>query len=406
MKIGMINTLYHPYQVGGAERSARLLAEALVAAGHDVFVITCAEQRGCEVLNGVRIYREPLANVYWPFAPGARVQLLKPLWHLIDTLNPVMASHVKRILRVEQPDVVNTNNIGGFSVSVWPVIKVLDIPLVHTVRDYYLMCVRSTLYRQAENRNCEQLCLTCKTLSAPRRRHAAYVDRVIGISRAALDEHAALGLFAEIPCAVIPNIASPDQARINPGKKPPYTRFGYLGRIEPSKGLTELLTAFSAALKSRPDLRLTLGGIGEQDYVQQLRASFPQTAITFLGQVEPADFFDSIDFLVVPSRWKEPLGRVVLEAYHYGVPVLGARRGGIAENIVEGETGFRFDVSAPDELASLMARCADCNDSDYAKFGVAIARQREKYSASTIVRDYLAELELTRLATRNTPCRA
>jgi len=403
VKIGIINTLYYPYQVGGAERSVRLLAEAMVAEGHDVFVVTCAEQRGYEVLNGVRVYREPLANVYWPFTPGARVQVLKPLWHLIDTLNPLMASQVKRILLAERPDVVNTNNVGGFSVGVWPIIKALGIPLVHTVRDYYLMCVRSTLYRQAENRNCDQLCHTCKTLSAPRRRRTSHVDRVIGISRAVLDEHRALGVFVGIPNAVIPNIASSSEARSNPAKQPPYTRFGYLGRIEPSKGLTELLTAFCIALKTRPDLRLTLGGVGEDNYVRQLQADFPQAAISFRGHVEPPAFFDDIDFLVVPSRWKEPLGRVVLEAYHYGVPVLGARRGGIAENIVEGETGFRFEATATDSLAQLMLRCADNNAADYAKFGVAIAKQREKYSAATIVRDYLAELELTR---RSEPCRA
>jgi len=40
MKIMMINTLYHPYKVGGAEVSVQLLAEKLANMGHTVSVVT------------------------------------------------------------------------------------------------------------------------------------------------------------------------------------------------------------------------------------------------------------------------------------------------------------------------------------------------------------------------------
>jgi glycosyltransferase involved in cell wall biosynthesis len=46
--------------------------------------------------------------------------------------------------------------------------------------------------------------------------------------------------------------------------------------------------------------------------------------------------------VVVPSVWKEPFGRVVIESYAYGKPVLAANRGGLPE-IVKSDTGRIFD---------------------------------------------------------------
>jgi glycosyltransferase involved in cell wall biosynthesis len=52
---------------------------------------------------------------------------------------------------------------------------------------------------------------------------------------------------------------------------------------------------------------------------------------------------------VVPSLVNEALPRVVIEAFAYGVPVLGTDRGGIREQIDQG-SGRLFD---PDDVASL-----------------------------------------------------
>jgi len=42
VKIAIINTLYYPNVVGGAERSVQFLAEGLVKKGHEVVVICTA----------------------------------------------------------------------------------------------------------------------------------------------------------------------------------------------------------------------------------------------------------------------------------------------------------------------------------------------------------------------------
>jgi glycosyltransferase involved in cell wall biosynthesis len=66
--------------------------------------------------------------------------------------------------------------------------------------------------------------------------------------------------------------------------------------------------------------------------------------------VDPIEFLRPLAFLVVPSLWDEPMGRVVPEAFSVGTPVLGARRGGIPEMVTPGVNGALFEPDRPKEL--------------------------------------------------------
>jgi len=102
-----------------------------------------------------------------------------------------------------------------------------------------------------------------------------------------------------------------------------------------------------------------------------------------VGWMKPEEFYPTIDVLVVPSLWHEPLGRVVFEAYSYGVPVLGARRGGIPEIIDEGETGFVFDPEHQQELIALLRRILD-RPSVVEGMREKCRRKSEEFSSETI----------------------
>jgi glycosyltransferase involved in cell wall biosynthesis len=64
------------------------------------------------------------------------------------------------------------------------------------------------------------------------------------------------------------------------------------------------------------------------------------------------------DAIVIPSLWLESGPQVVYEAFAVGTPVIGSRRGGIAELVRDGETGFLFPPGNPSELATLLTRFA------------------------------------------------
>lgn len=352
MRLMLFNTLYYPYTQGGAERSVRFLAEGLLKQGHEVTVASLApdsERSGVQDLNGVESHYLPLRNLYWPF-DGPNFSLLKPFWHTADLYNPLMLRQVAELLSEKQPDLVHTHNLAGFSTGIWRTAKARGLPIVHTIRDYYLLCPRTSMYRNGDN--CQRQCRGCRLFSRPKARLTRVVDGLIGISEFVLSRHRERGLFGNaIEQSVIPNayIRSPSESRDDtPDFCSTRLRVGYLGRLTPRKGIESLMKTF--AILPANDFELLVAGAGTSSYEKELRRKYNRPNIQFLGFIPPHRLLTSIDVLVVPSLWHEPLSRVPIEAYAHGVPVLAARRGGIPELVDDGVTGLMFNPDEPNEL--------------------------------------------------------
>lgn len=357
MKILLINSLYWPHVVGGAERSVQFLAEELVRQGHSMVVMATSPNRGLEIreIDGVRVYRIGPRNLYWPHSQGRPFVLRKAFWHAVDAWNPLMHRAISRVLESEQPDVVHTNNLSGFSPHVWRTIKKRKIPLVHTIRDYYLICPRSTMFKKGEN--CAAQCGVCKLYSAPKKALSGCVDIVVGISQFVLSRHLELNYFSgAVAAQVIHNSYQPNRGlhtcTSSFGEK---VRFGFLGRVTEAKGIEILLEATTKL----PEIgwSLDIAGDGDSNYLESLRHKYQRDQIHFLGHTEPNDFFSRIDVLVTPSIWHEPLSRTIIEAYSFGKPVIGSALGGIPEIIEEGRTGWLFHPSESNSLENCLVNC-------------------------------------------------
>lgn len=394
MRILFVNTLYFPNQVGGAERSVRIMAEHLVEQGHEVFVLSIhhEEEFGLKTVGGVRVFYLPSQNLFYPHeneeTPSwAENVPVKVIWHAVNSYDPRMVGKVGRILRVTNPDGVHTNNLTGFSTSVWTAVQQRGIPLVHTLRDYYLLCHRGTMYR--DRSNCPSRCWHCKPFSAVRQRMTHSVDAVVGISQFILDAHQKRGGFAEADVqTVIPNPydgGSVDPQHTESGLDQPL-QAGFLGRLAPSKGIGVLMEAAESVPSDL--LHVHVGGSGEDDYISTLKKRYSKTNVTFHGYVDPSTFLPSLDVLVVPSLWREPLGRVVFEAFAHGVPVLGADRGGIPEMIDDGTTGHVFDPSDINSLRDLLVELARTPSRLHA-MREAAHEESSRYRPETIVSEYL-----------------
>ena len=98
-----------------------------------------------------------------------------------------MSTRVGRVLDSERPDVFHTNGLAGFSVGVWSQARRRGIRVVHSLRDYYLMCPPSAMYRKG--RNCERICARCLPFAAYRRRATQSVHAVSGVSDFILKRH-------------------------------------------------------------------------------------------------------------------------------------------------------------------------------------------------------------------------
>ena len=387
MKIAFLNEKYIHHSTGGAHESVRILAQSLVERGHEVGVWTTThhEDQGetVETHGGVRVVHLPIANVYWPH--GHRPGCLKPVWHALDAFNPGMAARVGRLLDTERPDVLHTNILASFSPSVWREARRRGVPIVHTLRDHYLRCPSGEMF--TARGNCERQCLVCSAYSAPKKLATRHVDAVVGISDFLLREHLAEGYFSTTGLRqVIHNSYSPDGDPLPGRADAKGLRIGYLGRFFETKGVELLIDSVTRGLDE--STRLLLAGAGEPGYEQGLRdrcAGVPGK-VTFLGVVPPRELFAQIDVLAVPSLWREPFGRIVIEANAWGIPVVASQRGGLPEIVDDGVTGFLFDPDHEGELARTLrgltpARCAAmrgaCVDKARAFLPETIAEQYE-----------------------------
>lgn len=198
MKVLTLNNLYAPNIRGGAERSVQLLAEALVRSGVAVTVVSTDEEECDRVeVNGVNVVMLPPANLHWAFGDDSPSSLQRKLWHLVDIYNPIMRNRLAAVMRTERPDVVHTNNLQGISTAAWAAAAAEGVPVLHTLRDYYLSCARSTCFR--DGRNCARACLPCMPFSTARRAASRIVEGVVGTSQYILEHHLGRGFFAHAP---------------------------------------------------------------------------------------------------------------------------------------------------------------------------------------------------------------
>jgi glycosyltransferase involved in cell wall biosynthesis len=151
----------------------------------------------------------------------------------------------------------------------------------------------------------------------------------------------------------------------------------YAGRLTYSKGADLLV---GAAVRTGLPVRLA----GNTAEAEISTGAVPDN-VTFLGSLpraRMAEFYSRARFCVVPSRWFEMCPLVVLEAMSFGLPVIAFGVGGMAELIVDGETGLLCDLDCPEDLAVKMRKLWDSPD-ECARLGAAArARVAEHFNES------------------------
>lgn len=347
-----LSSLYPPHIVGGAERSVSMLAEAQAAQGWNVAAAcltpgdSVEEQR-----NGVHVFRMPHGNDFWLEDWLAHTPRQREWAKFKQQANFGIERRFGDVIDTFRPDLINTHSLVDVSTRVWRAAARRGVPIVHTLRDFDLLCAASSMYR--ESGPCTHRHLKCRVLTFTKQFDQRTVSAVTAVGSEVLARHLHYGFFGHVPEArrrVIWNTASVAGIGADYVKPPvpgPLT-IGYLGRISPEKGVDTLLRA--ARLLPTSGWRMLIAGaaLGPLAPYEELARDLP---IEFVGFQSPKAFFERIDLLVAPSLWAEPLGRTVLEAYQAQVPVIGARSGGIAEIIADEDW-----LVTPGDVGELAAR--------------------------------------------------
>ena len=386
MKILQITERYLDDEVGGAQKSVQILAEGLARRGVEVAV--CAVHEGSNVVisnvNGVRVYKLPIADHYRRLRKPHLGSLRALRDNFVDAFQLATSPELDSILAEEKPQIVHSNILSGFSVYLWQTAARHGCGLVHTVRDYYLRCARSTMYKHGVL--CRSTCPECRVLSFPKKAETRRVDAVVGISRKVLDDHLSDGYFPTARISrVIPNSVGLSGNASSP-RAPVTTRpvkLGFIGRLVAAKGIELLLREFRLL---GDEFQLLIAGTGDPEYVTRLKAMGGEN-VTFLERCNAEDFYQQIDLLIVPSLWDEPFGRVVIEGFSFGLPVIVSNRGALPELVLTASAGAIFDPESKGALACCIHNMAG-DAANYSQLSKAAIQSAADYSDDTVTAAY------------------
>jgi glycosyltransferase involved in cell wall biosynthesis len=276
---------------------------------------------------------------------------------------------VRALLAKKSFDLVHVQNFFPLiSPAVYYAAKAAGVPIVQTLHNYRLLCPNALFYR--DGKVCED-CLG-KPIPYPGVLHGCYrqnrlatatvtamlashrflntwsmmVDQYIALTEFARQKFIEGGLPAE-KIVVKPHFIDPDP-------RPGHGRGGfalYVGRISTEKGLDTLLTAWER-LEHRIPLKIVGDGALE-DQVIAAAQRFPHIELLGRQPIDKVyDLMGEATFLVLPSKWYETFGRVAVEAFAKGTPVIAANIGAIAELVDSGRTGLHFRPGDPEDLVA------------------------------------------------------
>jgi glycosyltransferase involved in cell wall biosynthesis len=170
---------------------------------------------------------------------------------------------------------------------------------------------------------------------------------------------------------------------------------GFVGALEPKKGVLDLLAAGGAA--GIEGLVVALAGDGSLGPTLEAAARECGVRLCAPGPVDdvPA-FLAALDAFTLPSH-QEAMPLALLEAMASALPIVATRVGGIPELIEDGATGLLVEPRRPDQLATALARLA-VDRGLGARLGMAARDRVERAgSAERMVQNTLAVYGVGRL---------
>jgi|KBSSwiStaDraftv2_1062776.scaffolds.fasta_scaffold16370_2 glycosyltransferase involved in cell wall biosynthesis len=407
MRVVFFVHCFFPSHFYGTETYTLELAKQYRAMGIDVHVVTAifpGEPAADDLLTHYEFQGIPVTCIDKNRLPNTRV---KDTYYQPD-MRPILA----QILRDLRPDVVHVTHLINHTAALLEVVRELAIPCYATFTDFFGFCFNNKL-EAADGSLCagpspsRANCMACYLKDRSQHADAGRVlrwgadpDRAIWLARGmnlarrfppfrggsmdglyedlarrpetlqylysglrgavaasqflrtAYERNGFAMKIAGIPFGVdIERHAKPSRPA---GHRPVV---GFIGQIARHKGTDILIEAFRRLPADAAALHIF--GPADQDpaYMSSLHALTKDAPIRFRGTFPKEgmrEVMDSLDLLVIPSRWYENSPLVLLNALATHTPVVVSDVAGMTEFVEEGISGFSFQRGSADDLARVL----------------------------------------------------
>jgi len=389
MKICIIAGLYKRHIIGGGEIYVQKIADGL-SKNNEVVIITTSPDASLkptvEMDGDIKVYTfRPLLSIYNVSSVGSLAEILRAIAAtVIDIWNPHSYRIIKDILKKERPDVIHTDNVGYVSTSIFSAIKSVKIPCIHRCHSYQLLSVWPSLFNYRKGEIIKNFNFFDKRYMDVKRHLTKSVNVVTSPSEFTLNLHSKYGFFKDAKRVALPNMVEP--SNIDKSEKNyEIIDILYIGRLVSTKGVQILIDAFKQ-LKYE-NIKLHVIGRGpDKDEFKRIAGS--DQRIKFYGFVPNENlvaFYQKANIVVVPSMWYEVFGRIIVESFGCGTPVIGSRIGGIPEIIEEGYNGFLFEVGNVEELKDKLENLIE-NPSELKRLEEGAVESVKKYNMDEHIR--------------------
>jgi glycosyltransferase involved in cell wall biosynthesis len=283
--------------------------------------------------------------------------------------NRQVYQELRSLIRKEKPHVAHFHNTFPLiSPAAYHAVKAEGIPVVQTLHNYRLLCPNGLFFRDG------QVCEDClgQPIAWPGVVHACYRDSRVASGAAAtmVTFHALLGTwtkavdrfiaYSQFALSKFIEGGLPEEKFafktnfLYPAPEMGAGQGGYalfVGRLSPEKGTATLLAAWEKLGQKMPLKIVGDGPLGPN--VAQLAEKLPN--VEWLGRKPLPEVYDLMGeaaCLIFPSEWYETFGRVAIEAFAKGTPVIAANIGAIAELVKPHYNGLHFQPGDAADLAT------------------------------------------------------
>ncbi|WP_027694992.1 glycosyltransferase family 4 protein [Vibrio litoralis] len=392
MKILLVNKFF--YKKGGAETVYFQEREMLRQEGFDIVEFSMTHES-----NEASDYSDYFVSNVDYYQGSGIIAKLKTAQRFIH--NSEACEKFSQLLEKERPDIVHFHNIyHQITPSIIKIAKQFGCITVLTAHDYKIACPNYTMYRDGQvceacvsgsvwnafKYRCQEgsasksLLLSLEALYQSWSKNYHALDVVVSPS-AFLSEK----IQQKLPTVRTEVIVNGIDENIAQGEIEDEGYFVYVGRLSSEKGVPTLLSAHQQLAVDFP-----LKVVGTGPMYEQLTAEYDSAEFYgYQSGRELENLIKKARAVIVPSEWYENCSMSVLEAMAYGKPVIGAKIGGIPEQIRDQQEGLLFEAGNQQALTDALHYMAT-NPEQAQKMGRQ-ARQRliEKYSLSKHKADLL-----------------